>query len=89
MGTTRCRCQSRGKQWIAFECTGKGTQDIWTYVDVKLKVSLVKAIKKMGITMEEINQVLYSYNELDIDKNVTELGIPDGGVVLIKLKSTF
>jgi len=89
MGKKCFRGEDVRKQWIAFECTGKGKEDIWTYVDDELRVSLVKAIKKMGITMGEINQVLYSYNELNINKTVSELDIPDGGVVLIKLKPTF
>ena len=40
----------------------------------------------MGITIPEINQVLYNYNSLNINKTVRECGIPNGGVVLIKLK---
>ena len=54
-----------------------------------LRKSLEKAMKKMGITMKEINQVTYSFTDLNINNTVKELRIPNGGVVTIKLKSTF
>ena len=75
--------------WITYECVGKGKEDVWTYELAELRESLQKAMKKMGITMKEINQVTYSFTDLNINNTVQELGIPNGGVVTIKLKSTF
>jgi hypothetical protein len=82
--------EDRGRQqWITYECVGKGKEDVWTYEELQLRDSLEKAIKKMGITIPEINQVSYQYISLDINKTVRELGIPNGGVISIKLKSSF
>ena len=77
------------KQWIVYECVGKGKEDVWTYELSPLRKSLEQAMKKMGITMSEINQVTYSFTELNINNTVKDLQIPNGGVVTIKLKSTF
>ena len=41
----------------------------------------------MGITLSQINEVQYNYTSISINNTVRELGIPNGGVVLIKLKS--
>ena len=82
--------EDRGqKLWITYECVGKGKEDVWTYEFAELRESLQKAMKKMGITMKEINQVTYSFTDLNINNTVQELGVPNGGVVTIKLKSTF
>ena len=82
--------EDRGqKLWITYECVGKGKEDVWTYELAELRESLQKAMKKMGITMKEINQVTYSFTDLNINNTVQELEIPNGGVVTIKLKSTF
>ena len=82
--------EDRGqKLWITYECVGKGKEDVWTYELAELRESLQKAMKKMGITMKEINQVTYSFTDLNINNTVQELGIPNVGVVTIKLKSTF
>jgi hypothetical protein len=82
--------EDRGqKLWITYECVGKGKEDVWTYELAELRESLQKAMKKMGIIMKEINQVTYSFTDLNINNTVQELGIPNGGVVTIKLKSTF
>ena len=82
--------EDRGqKLWITYECVGKGKEDVWTYELAELRESLQKAMKKMGITMTEINQVTYSFTDLNINNTVQELGVPNGGVVTIKLKSTF
>lgn len=75
------------KQWLTFQCVGKGNEDVWTYDSKMLRVSLEEAIKKMGIKLSEINEVQYNYTSLSINNTVRELGIPNGGVILIKLKS--
>lgn len=48
-----------------------------------------KATKRLGITFNQINEVSYSFNPMNIEKTIKELGIQNGGVVSIKLKSTF
>ena len=84
-----CNEERGQKLWITYECVGKGKEDVWTYELSALRESLEKAMKKMGITMKEINQVTYSFTDLNINNTVKELRIPNGGVVTIKLKSTF
>ena len=84
-----CNEDREQKQWIVYECVGKGKEDVWTYELSTLRKSLEQAMKKMGITMSEINQVTYSFTELNINNTVKDLQIPNGGVVTIKLKSTF
>ena len=84
-----CNEERGQKLWITYECVGKGKEDVWTYELAELRKSLEKAMKKMGITMKEINQVTYSFTDLNINNTVKELRIPNGGVVTIKLKSTF
>ena len=65
----------------------KSKEDVWTYDSKTLRVPLEQAIKKMGITLSQINEVQYNYTSISINNTVRELGIPNGGVVLIKLKS--
>ena len=84
-----CNEERGEKLWVVYECTGKGKEEVWTYKLAELRESLKKAIKKMGISMKEINQVTYSFTDLNINNTVKELGIPNGGVVTIKLKSTY
>ena len=39
--------------------------------------------------MKEINELSYNFNQIDKGKTIKELGIPDGAVVTIKLKSKY
>ena len=82
-----CNEELGNKQWLTFDCVGKSKEDVWTYDSKTLRVPLEQAIKKMGITLSQINEVQYNYTSISIDNTVRELGIPNGGVVLIKLKS--
>ncbi len=82
-----CYEELGNKQWLTYQCVGKSNEDVWTYDSKMLRVSLEEAIKKMGITLSEINEVQYNYTSLSINNTVRELGIPNGGVILIKLKS--
>ena len=75
--------------FIKFDCIGKGTEEICTRITSKLRESLKKATEKMGISFKEINEVSYCYNPLNINKTIEELGIKNGAVISIKLKSTF
>ena len=86
MGVMGCFEEPGNKQWITYECVGKGKVDVWTYDEKMLRSSLEEAIKKMGIKIADINEVLYNYTVLNINNTVKELAIPNGGVVLIKLK---
>ena len=82
--------EERGRKlWITYECVGKGKEEVWTYEFSELRDSLKEAIKKMGIKMAEINQVTYSFTELNINNTVSQLGIPSGGVVTIKHKLSY
>ena len=82
-----CYEEIGNKQWLTYECVGKGKEDVWTYDSKMLRDSLEEAIKKMGIKLSEINQVTYQYTLLSINNTVRELNIPNGGVIAIKLKS--
>ena len=77
------------KLYIKYDCVGKGTEEILTRETAKLRESLEKATKRLGITFKEINEVSYSFEPINIEKTIKELGIPNGGVISIKLKSTF
>ena len=68
---------------LVFGCFIIDIINVIRYIRLKTK------LKKMGITIPEINQVSYQYISLDINKTVRELGIPNGGVISIKLKSSF
>ena len=81
-----CNEERGQKQWVTYDCVGKGKEDVWTYDESELRVSLEKAIKKMGIRIADINQVLYGYNSLNINNTIKELGIRNGGVISIQLK---
>ena len=82
-------CYNGQKKIITYDCIGKGRINFVVYEDEKLRESLVKYIKDNGITMNEVNEVSYSFSPLDINKTIEELGIPNGAVLTIKLKSKF
>ena len=84
-----CQGDRGRKLWLTFECVGKGKEDVWTYEKAQLRESLKKATKKMGITFKEINEITYTFTPLNINNTISELKIPDGGVLTIKLKSAF
>ena len=82
-------CYQGNKQTIIYDCTGKGQDSILVSENEKLSRSLEKYMKKNDITMKEINELSYNFNQIDKGKTIKELGIPDGAVVTIKLKSKF
>ena len=85
-----CGERDKGRQqWVTYDCVGKGKEDIITNEFSEVRESLEKAMKKMGITMKEINAVTYSYNPLNINNTVFDCGIPNGGILTIQLKSTY
>ena len=77
------------KFYINYECVGKGTERVIAYTNEKLRKSLDRAIKIMGISIKEINGVLYKFDPVDTDKTLLELGIKDEAFIKIKLKSAF
>ena len=85
MGTC-CHKEKGRKLWLAFECIGKGKEDIWTYEKSPLREPLLKVIKIMGINFAQINEVTYKYDPLNINNTIQQLNIPEGGVLTIKLK---
>ena len=85
MGLSCFRDKGR-KLWLAFECIGKGKEDIWTYEKSPLREPLLKVIKIMGINFAQINEVTYKYDPLNINNTIQQLNIPEGGVLTIKLK---
>ena len=84
MGTC-CHKEKGRKLWLAFECIGKGKEDIWTYEKSPLREPLLKVIKIMGINFAQINEVTYKYEPLNINNTIQQLNIPEGGVLTIKL----
>ena len=72
---------------LVYECVGYGKQEIATYDRLKLKDSLGKAAKRMGIPLSKINEVQYRYVALSLQSTAMDNNIPNGGVLLIKLKS--
>ena len=81
-------CDPGARLWIAFECFGRPTVDITTRENDELRKPFTKAIRLMGLQMIQINYVFYGYNILDINRTIRELGIPNGGVITIKLKES-
>ena len=43
------------KLYIKYDCVGKGTEEILTRETAKLRESLEKATKRLGITFKKIN----------------------------------
>ena len=81
-----CHKDKGRKLWLAFECIGKGKEDIWTYEKSPLREPLGTVIKRMGINFEQIYDVTYKYETLYINNTIQQLNIPEGGVLTIKLK---
>ena len=73
--------------YLVYECIGYGNQQIATYDRIKLKDSLKKAAKRMGIALSSINGVQYRYSTLSLNSTAMDNNIPNGGVITIKLKS--
>ena len=86
MGLSCFRDKGR-KLWLAYECVGKGKEDVWTFENSPLRESLKIATKKMEITFSQINEVTYRFEPLNINNTIQQLNIPEGGVITIKLKS--
>ena len=76
-------------QKIIYDCIGKGQECYIVSENEKLSKSLEKYMEKNEIVMKEINELSYNYQPIDKNKAIKELGIPDGGVIAIKLKSKF
>ena len=74
---------------LIYDCVGKGKEEVSTYDRIKLKISLKTAAKRMGIPMQNINEVQYNYNALNLESTALENNIPNGGVLTIKIKSVF
>ena len=72
---------------LVYECVGYGKQEIATYDKLNLRDSLGKAAKRMGIPISRINEVQYRYVTLKLHTTAMDNNIPNGGVLLIKLKS--
>ena len=73
--------------YLVFECVGYGNQQIQTYDKIKLRDSLNKAAKRMGIALSQINGIQYRYSSLSLNSTAMDNNIPNGGVITIKLKS--
>ena len=73
--------------WVVYECVGSGKEEISTYDRQTLRVSLKKAIKKMGIPLSRIQEISYAYRALSLNSTPLDNNIPNGGVIAIKLKS--
>ena len=74
---------------LIYESIGKGKEEISTYDRLKLKKSVKEAAKRLGIPMDDINEVTYNYNALNLESTASDNNIPNGGVLTIKLKSRF
>ena len=81
--------QVTSTQKIIYDCVGKAQESYIVSENEQLSKSLEKYMKKNEIVMKEINELSYNYEPIDKKKIIKELGIPDGGVVTIKLKSKF
>ena len=74
---------------LVYECVGRGKEEISTYEKLSLKKSLKVAAKRLGIDLNNINEVTYNYSPLDLNSNALQNNIPNGGVLTIKIKSQF
>ncbi len=74
------------QMWLVYECVGHGKEEIVTYEKISLKTSLKKAAQRMGIPLSSINQIQYRYNPLNLQSSALDNNIPNGGIILIKLK---
>ena len=74
---------------LVYECIGRGREEIATYDKIKIKTSLKKAAKRMGIPLSNINEVTYNYSAVSLNSSALYNNIPNGGVLTIKLKSEF
>ena len=63
-----CYEELGNKQWLTYECVGKGKEDVWTYDSKMLRDSLEEAIKKMGIKLSEINRFIRRSNKKNGNK---------------------
>ena len=82
-------CVQGEKIKIAYDCVGKGKMEILTFDKVKLESSLKKYISEKKINMGDIKEVCYNYDPIDYKKSAKELGITQGAVITLKLKSDF
>lgn len=82
-------CSSGGEIRISYDCIGKGIMEISTFEGSALDRSLNIYIREKDINRCDINEVCYNYDPVNTKKSAKQLGIPEGAVLTIKLKSDF
>ena len=75
--------------WLNFQCFGKGQIKIWEYKAAKFEKPFQDAMRKLGITSAEFDEVTYQHFPVDRNKTLEELELPNGGIIIIKTKATF
>ena len=82
-------CPPEEKIKINYDCIGKGIMEISTFKGSALDRSLNIYIREKDINRCDINEVCYNYDPVNTKKSAKQLGIPEGAVLTIKLKSDF
>ena len=82
-------CGKGNKIKINYDCIGKGKLEISTFQGSALDRSLNIYVREKYINKGDINAVCYNYDPIDTKKSAKQLGIPEGAVLTIKLKSDF
>jgi len=82
-------CVTEDKIKINYDCIGKGIMEISTFQGSALDRSLNIYIREKDINRCDINEVCYNYDPVNTKKSAKQLGIPEGAVLTIKLKSDF
>ena len=82
-------CPPGEKIRISYDCIGKGIMEISTFEGSALDRSLNIYIREKDINRCDINEVCYNYDPVNTKKSAKQLGIPEGAVLTIKLKSDF
>ena len=69
---------------LVFDCISLGTHEIQTTDGTKLKKVVKRLSKRINTPMSQIKNVQYSYNPLDQNRTIRELGLKSGSVLQVK-----
>ena len=69
---------------LVFDCISYGVHEINAMDGMRLQTVIEELCRRIRVPLSKISQVLYNYEILDWNAKIRHLGVPNGGVLLVK-----
>ena len=80
-------CEEEGNPIkLVFDTVQYGKHEINTFDGLRLKKVLNILSNRINISVSDFGNILYNYDNLDKKRTISQLGLPDGAVILVKFK---